>query len=165
MVIWRDPWHLVECNIWWIWRYVNYDIWPDKTIGHKFAEIRQILVENRHVMKNHLCLMKFPTLITWKNQFRIKPLHRLTLSSARYEKKNLYATGTSAARFNTLFFICVLLAGLLSRNRTQLSLSALEGKSWLFLDLYHNSAAESLLFTGKTALLMKNLFFFKQCSS
>ena len=28
--------------------------------------------------------------------------------------------------------------------------------------IYHNSVAESLLFTGKTALLMKNSFFFSK---
>ena len=28
--------------------------------------------------------------------------------------------------------------------------------------IYHNSAAEGLLFTGKTALLMKNSFFFSK---
>ena len=35
-------------------------------------------------------------------------------------------------------------------------------KEYFFQDLHHNSAAESLFFTGKTALLMKNSFFFSK---
>ena len=33
-------------------------------------------------------------------------------------------------------------------------------KELFFQDLYHNSVAESLFFTGQTALLMKTSFFF-----
>ena len=37
--------HLVECDIWSIRRFADYDVWSTTTIGRKFVELRQNLVE------------------------------------------------------------------------------------------------------------------------
>ena len=54
-----SKWRLVECDIWSIGRFVDKDLWSNKTIGGKFAEIRQIFVESRLDMSKHILLHAF----------------------------------------------------------------------------------------------------------
>ena len=83
-------------------------------------------------------------------------------SNARGEYRVIYAITPSLARGKHGVVYIRFVSTIIFKGLNSIILICSIMKESLFQDLYHNSVAESLLFTGKMALLMKNCCFFSK---